>query len=259
MWAMLARQGPHLHLAAAALGLVLAFPACRARARVPEPADPTARLHVVVINGGGSRAQNYQSHFLHVQQLLRLLARVGVRPARVTVFDADGSDPGADMAVREIQPEEDFWLLHGTRLASVLGTQIVYANTELPDVRVEPAKKMSLEAWFKRGGKRLRAGDTLLVYVTDHGAKNAEDTSNNRITLWGEKDSISVRELGDLLGRLAPGVRVVALMSQCYSGAFANLVSLHARDGLPTGATCGYFSSTPDRPAFVFLKLFVLF
>ena len=30
-------------------------------------------VHVVMINGGGTREQNYQSHLLHLQQLLQVL------------------------------------------------------------------------------------------------------------------------------------------------------------------------------------------
>src|SRR5207253_2697851 len=63
-------------------------------------------------------------------------------------------------------------------------------------------------------------------------------------------EAISVKELAGLLGQLDRGVRVVALMSQCFSGAFANLMSVRTRDGEPSGTVCGYFSSTADRPAY---------
>src|SRR5207244_12839637 len=39
-------------------------------------------------------------------------------------------------------------------------------------------------------------------------------------------------------------------MSQCSSGAFANLMSVRTREGQPSGAVCGYSSSTPDRQAY---------
>src|SRR5207249_249212 len=81
----------------------------RSACRVPPVSGelpPTAsRLQVVVINGGATKAQNYQSHFLHVRRLLELLVREGVTPARTTIFDADGMDRAPDMAVRELQPE----------------------------------------------------------------------------------------------------------------------------------------------------------
>src|SRR5439155_5457256 len=129
-------------------------------------------------------------------------------------------------------------------------TQIVYANTALPGFGVQAATRANIHAWFKKARRELKPGDALLVYVTDHGTKNADETSNNRITLWGPKESLAVSELEPDLARLDPGVRVVMLMSQCYSGAFARLLSVHARDGVPRGSVCGYFSVPPDRPAY---------
>src|SRR3989441_6432613 len=231
------------------LATALFVVACRARAVAPD-VSPGTHLHVLMVNGGGSKAQNYQSHFLHLRRLLELLARAGVPSDHITVFSADGPAPEADMAVREIEPEANFRLLRGTRLAAALGTQIVYANSEIPGVPLRAATRAGLTSWFKQARRRLRPGDTLLVYVTDHGSKNDKDTADNRIVLWGEKESISVQELAQLTGQLDPGVRVVALMSQCFSGSFANLMSVRARDGQPSGAVCGYFSSTPDRPAY---------
>jgi len=241
---------PRRGLLAAALVAAVCLPACRARAFGSQRPPDSTHLHVLMINGGATRAQNYQSHFLHLERLLALLKRAGVPRERIAVFDADGPDPAADMAVREVQPEADFWLLRGTRLEQALATPIVYANSALPGVKLAAATRAGLKSWFRTARSRLGAGDTLLVYVTDHGSKNSDDTSNNRITLWGEKESISVSELKELLTLLDPRVRVVALMSQCYSGAFAGLMSVHARGGLPGGAVCGYFSSTPERPAY---------
>src|SRR2546428_791230 len=231
------------------LATALFVVACRARAVAPD-VSPGAHLHVLMVNGGGSKAQNYQSHFLHLRRLLELLARAGVPSDHITVFSADGPAPEADMAVREIEPEANFRLLRGTRLAAALGTQIVYANSEIPGVPLRAATRAGLTSWFKQTRRRLRPGEPLLLYVTDHGTRDEKDTGDNRIVLWGEKESISVGELRELVAKLDPGVRVVALMSQCFSGAFANLMSVHAREGQPGGAVCGYFSSTPDRPAY---------
>jgi hypothetical protein len=59
-----------------------------------------------------------------------------------------------------------------------------------------------------------------------------------------------VRQLAGELERLPPGVRVVTLMSQCFSGGFAHLMDVRRRAGLPSGAACGYFATTADRPAY---------
>jgi thiol-disulfide isomerase/thioredoxin len=85
--------------------------------------------------------------------------------------------------------------------------------------------------------------------VTDHGSFNAIDALETRIVLWGADASVSVRELRQMLRTLRRGVRVVALMSQCFSGAFAGLLY---DDGsrMPEPNVCGYFSSRHDRPAY---------
>src|SRR5262249_14603112 len=90
--------------------------------------------------------------------------------------------------------------------------------------------------------------DTLLLYVTDHGEQNKKDLANNTIVLWHE--SLSVDQLRELLGQLDPGVRVGMLMSQCFSGSFANALFPPGGDLVTSGNTCGYFASTADRPAY---------
>src|SRR5581483_5261395 len=196
----------------------------------------------------GDRTHNYQSHVLHLAQLLAVLRAAGVPPAHVTVLASDGTDPTPDLAVRELEPESAFWLIAETPAGAALAPPVTFANTALDGVRVEPATRPALTAWFAEAARRLRAGDTLLLYVTDHGSRDPAGGSDSRITLWGADASVSVHELRDLLAQLDPGVRVVLLMSQCYSGGFATLRV--PPDAAHPGGICGYFSSTADRPAY---------
>ena len=205
---------------------------------------------MLIIDGGGRREQNYQSHLLHVQALRETVQRAGIGDAAITIFSSDGSDPAEDLAVRELQPEPDFWLLEGTRVEGRLRTPIVYANSAIPGVPLHPATRKALADWFKSARKQVRSGDTLLLYVTDHGSKNAEDLRNNKIVLWGKDEHLPVVELRQLLAQLHSQVRVVMVMSQCYSGAFAHLATPTRAGALPTGNVCGYFASTADRPAY---------
>jgi len=218
-------------------------------AAVAPPVD-TARVHALLLNGGGSPRQNFQSHLLHVRQVLALLEDAGVPPDQIDVFGSDGEDPGLDLALRKQQPEAGFWLLEGTRLAAALRTPVTFESTSLPGVTIRPATQAALADWFATTGKTLASGDTLLFYVTDHGTRGAKDPTENAITLWGKDERLTVRELADLIGTLPAGVRVVALMSQCFSGGFADLPALAAAHGKPAGEVCGYFSSTADRMAY---------
>jgi thiol-disulfide isomerase/thioredoxin len=148
------------------------------------------------------------------------------------------------MVVREPDPE-GFQVLAGTQLGERLAPGLAIESSSLPGVRALPATRASIDRWFVRSRTRLHPGDTLLLYVTDHGSQNPRDPLDNKIVLWGRHESLSVRQLRTLLDRLPPRVRVVALMSQCFSGGFARLVR-----PIPTGNVCGYFSSTADRPAY---------
>lgn len=210
---------------------------------------PPDRLHVLIINGGADPRQNYQSHLLHVRELVTLLGRGGLSPEQIAIFSGDGADPTEDLAVRELA-EPDFWLLRGTKLERPLGPPTLHANSTVSGIELRAATPDVVRTWFAEARGRLVAGDTLLLYVTDHGTKNPKDSSNNEIVLWGARQALSVDELRDLLVLLDPGVRVVALMSQCFSGAFARIATVGASDGIPRGNVCGYFASTAERPAY---------
>jgi hypothetical protein len=206
-------------------------------------------LYVLAINGGGDKQDNFASHLAHLRQLVDLLGAAGIPRDRVTVLAGDGADPAPDLATREPEPE-NAWLLQGTRLDAALRDLTIYESSRLPGVILRPATVRSLTHAIAELRTRLRPGDTVLIYVTDHGTQSRRDPTGNRITLWGAHESISVNGLGELLARLPKDVRVVSLMSQCFSGGFAYLHESREKSRTPRGTTCGYFSSTPDRPAY---------
>ena len=216
--------------------------------RAAEPVAPE-RLYVLMINGGGGRENNFASHLSHLRQLADLLERARVPRDHVTILASDGSNPAPDLAVRAPEPEGS-WLLEGTAVGDLLRHSTGFENSSLAGYILRPATRAELRRTFGTLKTRLRPGDTLLVFVTDHGTSNLRDPLDNRISLWGANESLSVRSLRGLLAGLPAQVRVVSLMSQCFSGGFAYLYDLHSQAQLPSGAACGYFSSTADRPAY---------
>ena len=242
---------PFVLLACAPSPIPLPTETAAAVPAAPAALDP-ARYHVLMVSGGGVPSINYSSHLVHLQRLRDLLLASGIKPEQINVLSSDGADPAPDLAQRDAPPEADFWLLENTRVGQRLDTSVELVSSAIPGVTLAPATKTSIGKWFDAEGRRLHAGDVLLLYVTDHGTRQSNDPLDNRITLWGkDKDaSLSVRELSTALGALDPGVRVVTLMSQCFSGGFARLAWSAQRDGEPAGNVCGYFSSTADRPAY---------
>jgi hypothetical protein len=190
-------------------------------ATATEPVPPD-RLHVLAINGGGDREDNFASHLSHLRQLGGLLERAKVSRDHITVLSGDGSNPAPDLAVAEPEPEGT-WLLEGTELGGLLRHATEFENSTLEGYRLRPATRSELRLALASLRARLKSGDTLLVFVTDHGTLDARDPLDNRISLWGARESVSVRELTGMFSRLPASVRVVTLMSQCFSGGFAYL------------------------------------
>jgi thiol-disulfide isomerase/thioredoxin len=205
-------------------------------------------LFVLAINGGGSPGQNFKSHLLHLQGMVDLLRSAGVADDRITVLSGDGADPAPDLVERAADLGPDEWRLVGTDLEEPLSHAAFLGNSAVTGAHLFPATRGALSIWLMTVGQQLRAGDTLLLYVTDHGTAGT-DPDGNRIVLWGPDAWLSVRQLRDSLETLDPGVRVVALMSQCYSGGFAKLASLGG-SGEPTGRFCGFFSTTSQQKAY---------
>jgi thiol-disulfide isomerase/thioredoxin len=214
-----------------------------------QPAQSTPRLFVLAINGGGSPSQNFKSHLLHLQGLVDLLHGAGVPEERITVLAGDGSDPTPDLVEKAMDFGPEIWRLHGTQAEDHFSHLGLMGNSAVAGATLYPATRGSMSIWLMTVGQQLRAGYVLFLYVTDHGVIGAKP-DGNRIVLWGQGQSLSARELREALETLDPGVRVVALMSQCYSGGFAELADLGGSGGEPTGRFCGFFSTTAERKAY---------
>ncbi len=219
---------------------------------LPEGIAPTAlpaeRIHAVLINGGGRRAQNYLSHRMHLDRALALLREAHVPESQISVFASDGPSRAPDLATRRPASETGERLLGGTAFYNRLVGPIDFINTTLPEVTLQPATPAALDRWMATEGQKLIPGDILFLYVTDHGTRGKAGPRQNAITMWGKDSALTVDQLDVWLKKLPKGVRVVAFMSQCFSGGFARLAA--ADEALPDGRMCGYFASTETRPAY---------
>jgi hypothetical protein len=90
----------------------------------------------------------------------------------------------------------------------------------------------------------------IFFYFTGHGSHNRRDENNNAMILWGE-EFFSVQNFAQLLDELPTTTPVVTVMSQCYSGSFANFIY---ESGDPSRAValqtrCGFFATIKSRPS----------
>lgn len=206
------------------------------------------KVHVLMINGGHQPKSNFLSHLHHLQDMFTELQARGVPRERISVFSADGLDDAPDLAARAPLPTiKHLWLAQGTPLGSRLLPETRLTNTEWPGVKMKAATYQNLRAWFQDQRGEMGEEDALLIFVTDHGNRGQDELDNGTIALWNE--SMSVLELRALLGHLSPKQRVVMVMSQCFSGTFANTM-YGLGEPLPGGNTCGFFSTRRDRFAY---------
>jgi thiol-disulfide isomerase/thioredoxin len=208
------------------------------------PIEPGSRIQAILINGGSKKKSNYHSHLVHVRRLTRLLIESGVPKNNITIFASDGPDEAPDLAIREPGRFREHWLIQDTDLDKLLGPPVHHVNSTVEGLRLLPAKKAALQTWFQLRAGQLGPGDTLLIFVTDHGQRGGKGKEAT-ISLWDEK--LPVSDLVSLLDSLDPEVQVILWMSQCYSAAFARAIY---RDGeVLRGNVCGFFSTLQDRPA----------
>ncbi|MEM9161767.1 MAG: Caspase domain-containing protein [Cyanobacteria bacterium P01_F01_bin.4] len=87
-------------------------------------------------------------------------------------------------------------------------------------------------------------------YFTGHGLYNAENKDNNSLILWKEK-LLSVQELAGWLDELPADQPFVTMMSQCFSGSFANLIYEQGDPEQPVAlqTRCGFFATVASRPS----------
>lgn len=206
----------------------------------------------ILLSGGRDAEQNAVAHERNLQFASRTLLARGVSVERV--FFADGVDPARDMQQEETDPARRRLLFAAGLLVEpeldLHSAALQERDHEFPGA--QPADRASVLRGLSASAAEARARPDrpdLLLYVTDHGIKKADET-NNVIVLWGERD-LSVRDLGQALDQQPPERRVVSVMAQCFSGSFAALTHQGGDPASPLAEhdRCGFFAAPPDRPA----------
>jgi len=184
----------------------------------------------LVLSGGPTPESNeiaLEKNALYFQRTLRVF---GMEPSSASLYFANGEDGQQTVRYLDRDAKERF------------------KAPEIPHLR-GPSTRGSFQEWL---GRTLheRSQRPVFLYFTGHGGLNYDNPDNNYLMLWGDR-SLSVRSLSRALDRLEPDVPVVAVMSQCFAGSFANFIY---RGGDPlepvaTQARCGFFATVKERPS----------
>jgi hypothetical protein len=105
----------------------------------------------------------------------------------------------------------------------------------------------NLRPWMREAGKQ---SSPIFFYFTGHGVLNESNHNNNQLMLW-KNEALSVQDFTQLLDQLPQNLPFVTMMSQCYSGSFANLI-YKAGDpnrGVALQTRCGFFATIKTQPS----------
>ena len=111
------------------------------------------RLNALLINGGGRRETNFQSHLTHVQATSSHCSRTAAcRRRNITIFSGDGSDPAADLATRDDRRRAALLAAAAARSRSPLRPPVTLRRLHGRRLLLHPATREALPP-----GSRTRA------------------------------------------------------------------------------------------------------
>ncbi|MBW4669565.1 MAG: C13 family peptidase [Cyanomargarita calcarea GSE-NOS-MK-12-04C] len=183
----------------------------------------------LVVGGGGAPSYNEIALEKNVLYFQRTLEFMGYNPQAASIFFANGNDGKASVRYIDSQGKEQF---------------------KVPEIlNVKGATTLSnLQSYFQELAS-LKDNKPLFLYFTGHGGKNAKDLENNYFYLWND-DSLSVKQLAKMLDK-SPQKPVVMMMSQCFSGSFANFIYEGGDPKRPLAlqTRCGFFATIKTLPS----------
>ncbi|MBD2102953.1 caspase family protein [Leptolyngbya sp. FACHB-261] len=198
----------------------------------PQPSALNSRASLgpnfLVLAGGGAPSYNEVALEKNVLYFQRTLRHLGFNPSDADIFFANGSDGQASVRYVDQQGRERF------------------RAPQIPEL-----DGASTRANLQRGLQQaVQQPGSLFLYFTGHGGLNRQNPENNSLYLWGDQE-LSVRELAGLLDRLPQQTPVIAVMAQCFSGSFANLIY---QGGNPSSSValqtrCGFFATIKTQPS----------
>lgn len=205
--------------------------------------------HFLTIGGGNAANNNQVSLEKNVMYLQRFLSAAGLDSAPHEILFADGNAGERDIEFDDPKREPP---RINQLLARVFnheaGLYAHYRGHEIPRIW-GAATHEAIKRWLETIGAKLPDGDRLIIYFTGHGG-HGNPPRNTNFALWHEP-SMSVNEFAGLLDRLPPGVAVVLVMVQCFSGGFADAIygGGDPAHGMSPRSRCGFFATTFDRTA----------
>ncbi len=177
--------------------------------------------------GGGAPSYNEIAIEKNVFYFQRTLKALGQDPSKMQIWFANGDD--GRKTVRYVEDGEQKF-----KAPTIPGIQGSATFANLRSAMQEEATQSK----------------PLFFYFTGHGSHNKADENNNAMILWNEQNA-NVRQFTGMLDQFPAEKPFVAVMVQCYSGSFANLIykAGNPKQGVALHDRCGFFATVKERPS----------
>ncbi|MCX5961912.1 MAG: Caspase domain-containing protein [Cyanobacteria bacterium] len=184
----------------------------------------------MIFGGGGAPSYNeiaIEKNIFYFQRTLKALSPNGNWNNRTHIWFANGND--GRKTVRYIDGDRE-------RFKAPTVTPLIGSAT-----------RSNLNLALKT---EAESTSPLFFYFTGHGSHNLQDEHNNSMILWDEQ-SMPVRQFTTQLDAMPTTKPFVAVMVQCYSGSFANLIYQGGtpQRGIAMHDRCGFFATVKSLPS----------
>ena len=184
----------------------------------------------MVFGGGGAPSYNeiaIEKNVFYFQRTLKVLSPNGNWNDRTNIWFANGND--GRKTVRYMDGDRERF--KAPTIEPINGS----------------ATRSNLNLALKTEAENV---SPLFFYFTGHGSHNLQDENDNAMILWNEQ-SMPVRQFTMQLDNMPTEKPFVAVMVQCYSGSFANLIYQggNPKQGIALHDRCGFFATVKSLPS----------
>ncbi|WP_225895292.1 caspase family protein [Leptolyngbya sp. NIES-2104] len=195
-----------------------------------KPTCQRTTQNFLVFGGGGAPSYNEIALEKNMLYFQRSLKELGYSTSDAPIYFANGNT--GEKTVRYLDEK---------------GDQQFKAHT-VPNVQ-GASSIANLQTWMAQAAKEKTA-TPLFFYFSGHGGHNRVNEDNSSLLMWRDRE-LSVQNFTAMLDRLPQNKPFVTMMSQCYSGSFANLIynGGDPNKGIALQTRCGFFATIKSRPS----------
>ncbi|MBE9009659.1 caspase family protein [Pseudanabaenaceae cyanobacterium LEGE 13415] len=184
----------------------------------------------LVFGGGGAPSYNEIALEKNMLYFQRSLKELGYSPNVAPIYFANGNTGEKTVRYLDEQGDQQF---KAHNIPNVQGASSI-AN---------------LQNWIAQAAEE-KTSTPLFFYFSGHGGHNRANEDNSTLLMWRDRQ-LSVQNFTAMLDRLPQNKPFVTMMSQCYSGSFANLIynGGDPNKGIALQTRCGFFATIKSRPS----------